>query len=109
MQRVSESTFGPGTRQRLQSLDISGNPFQCSRRLSWFCHWLKDDPDLFNVSRRSYQCANKPNVNVTSVCSGGAVHVVFAQLVNDATLSMIFGGGLLVVLHNSLSATAVGM
>ncbi|KAK7503343.1 hypothetical protein BaRGS_00005264 [Batillaria attramentaria] len=102
IQRVSESTFDPGTRQRLQSLDISGNPLQSSPRLSWFCHWLKDDPDLFNISRSSYRCANKPNANVTSVGSGGPVSALFVHVLCGVSINMVASAGVLVILHELL-------
>lgn len=78
---VTESTFSPATRQRLTFLDLSGNPFYCSDDLTWFCQWMKSDPELFSYPSLEYMCHNRPGVKVTSLCPdkaavdlGGQVH-----------------------------------
>nr|KAG5708242.1 hypothetical protein BaRGS_021176 [Batillaria attramentaria] len=66
---VTKSTFGSATRQGLRHLDLSGNPFNCSADLVWFCQWMKGSPAVFNQSANEYACANKPDTGVLSLCS----------------------------------------
>ncbi|KAK7113516.1 hypothetical protein V1264_012789 [Littorina saxatilis] len=63
---VKETTFSQNTRDRLQSVDLSGNPFDCSCDLRWFQSWLASGPKALTHSRFKYTCSNLPNTNVTS-------------------------------------------
>ncbi|KAK7113515.1 hypothetical protein V1264_012788 [Littorina saxatilis] len=63
---VRESTFSLATRDRLQQLDLSHNPFECSCDLRWFQSWLASGPKVLKKTRYSYTCSNLPDTNVTS-------------------------------------------
>nr|QNL15315.1 toll-like receptor 11 [Littorina littorea] len=63
---VKETTFSQNTRDRLQRVDLSGNPFDCSCDLRWFQSWLASGPKALTHSRFKYTCSNLPDTNVTS-------------------------------------------
>lgn len=62
---ISEATFTPDMRMRLQHLDLSGNPFLCTCRDLFFARWLVSDPSLFANSTRPYECGNDYRTNIT--------------------------------------------
>ena len=54
---IRETTFNATTRGRLQHLDLSGNPFECSCELQWFMTWRRKDPAVFSSSS-NYTCSD---------------------------------------------------
>ena len=60
---VSPSAFTEPVRDRLRSLNLSGNPFSCSCDLMWFQGWLNSNKSLFN-SWTQYNCGDIPGVQV---------------------------------------------
>ena len=55
---IGPDTFRAATRSRLQSLDLSGNPFTCSCNILWFRSWLVSSATLFKNSYTTYDCHN---------------------------------------------------
>nr|KAG5698013.1 hypothetical protein BaRGS_005831 [Batillaria attramentaria] len=60
IETVSENTFSPATRSRLQSLNLSHNPFQCTCSLLWFRNWAMSSQSLFDFQNDDsvYECKN---------------------------------------------------
>ncbi|XP_025089275.1 slit homolog 3 protein-like [Pomacea canaliculata] len=63
---ISKNTFDEETRDRLQKIYLSGNPFYCSCDIRWFQEWLSSRQNpLVNYAQEGYMCDNILNTNVT--------------------------------------------
>ncbi|XP_071082827.1 toll-like receptor 3 [Haliotis cracherodii] len=62
---VSELSFPPGFRRRAKKVDLSDNAFQCTCELKWFIHWMKKEPQVFNVTdfHQYYKCMSPSSVH----------------------------------------------
>ncbi|BFZ22570.1 hypothetical protein BsWGS_25609 [Bradybaena similaris] len=63
---IKENAFSPDTRQRLQLINLSKNPYLCDCDLLWFRSWLIEAGDKQFMNFSNYQCTNMLNVSVQS-------------------------------------------
>nr|KAG5709056.1 hypothetical protein BaRGS_004695 [Batillaria attramentaria] len=65
---ISENTFSPAVRDRLVSLNISNNPFECTCSLLWFRSWVMSKKWLFDFDNAysHYNCHNLPGKDLES-------------------------------------------
>ncbi|XP_025095380.1 toll-like receptor 2 [Pomacea canaliculata] len=62
---ISKNTFDEETHDRLQEIDLSGNPFYCSCDIRWFKEWMISRHNPFvNYAQEGYMCDNILNTHV---------------------------------------------
>ncbi|XP_041348169.1 toll-like receptor 4 [Gigantopelta aegis] len=65
--KVSEASIPNKVRQRMQTIDLSSNPFYCSCSLFWFIQWFRNNQSLFNHSLGSYECAGPDKLKMVDL------------------------------------------
>ena len=66
LRTVREKAFSFETRKRLESLDVSANPFVCDCDIVWFQQWFVSSPALFSDSYSDSACSNIPDTTLKS-------------------------------------------